>query len=126
MPAGLGAGTFDLVLIGSHGALSIANAITVTDALVTSTEVRAWTKRISDTEVKVYAKDLVGAGKVQFMLGDKEIAWVRAVDESDSKLRMSDGSGYLVRTVDLLPGKNRFEILVDGERVFRATYVPKV
>ena len=125
LPAGLGAGTFDLVLVGSHGALSIANAITVTDPLVTNTEVRAWTKRISDTEVKVYAKDIVGSGKVQFMLGGKEIAWVNAVDETDTKLSFANGFSYLVRTVDLAPGKNRFEILVDGERVFRATYVPK-
>ena len=125
LPAGLGAGTFDLVWVGSHGALSIANAITVTDALVTSTEVRAWTKRISGTEVKVYAKDLVGAGKVQFMLGGKEFAWVNAVDASYPKLSFANGFSYLVRTVELSAGKNRFEILVDGERVFRATYVPK-
>ena len=125
LPAGLGAGTFDLVLVGSHGALSIANAVTVTMDVVTSTEVRAWTKRISDTEVKVYAKDIVGSGKVQFMLGGKEIAWVNAVDETDTKLSFANGFSYLVRTVDLAPGKNRFEILVDGERVFRATHVPK-
>ena len=62
---------------------------------------------------------------MQFLLVGKEIAWVRAVDESDPKLSFANGFSYLVRTVELSPGKNRFEILVDGERVFRATYVPK-
>ena len=55
----------------------------------------------------------------------KQLAWVRAEDETDSKLSFANGFSYLVRTVDLSPGKNRFEILVDGERAFRATYSMK-
>jgi hypothetical protein len=37
-------------------------------------------------------------------------------------LLVAQGRSYFVRTVTLKSGKNRFEILVDGERVRRATY----
>jgi hypothetical protein len=73
----------------------------------------------------MYAKDPVGDGKIQFFVDGKELAWVNAVDESDPKLSVASGYPYLVRSVDLKPGKNRFEIKLDGERVWRATYVPR-
>jgi hypothetical protein len=63
--------------------------------------------------------------KVQFVLSGREIAWIRAVDELDPKLSFAGGSAYLVRTVKLSSGKNRFEIVVEGERVWRATYAPR-
>lgn len=81
-----------------------------------------FTKKISDTQVKVYAKDIVNIGKVQFFVGDREIAWVRATSADDSKLRTYNGVPYLVRTVTLEPGKNRIEIKVDGGRAWFATY----
>lgn len=81
-----------------------------------------FTKKISDTQVKVYAKDIVNIGKVQFFVGDREIAWVRATSPDDSKLRTYNGVPYLVRTVTLDPGKNRIEIKVDGGRAWFATY----
>jgi hypothetical protein len=82
-----------------------------------------WPKKLSDRSIKLYAKNIVGEGKVQFMLNGKEIAWVRAVDESDPKLREANGFYYLVRTVSLKAGmKNVVEIFVDGERVRRAAY----
>ena len=83
-----------------------------------------WTKKISDTQVKVYAKKIIGAGKVQFFQNGEEVAWVRAESSEDPKLRIISsgpmaGVDYLVRTRDLQPGKNVFEIYVDGERVER-------
>lgn len=81
-----------------------------------------FTKKISDNEVKVYAKDIVGIGKVQFFVGGREIAWVRASSPDDPKLRTFNGVPYLVRTVTLDPGKNRIEIKVDGGRAWFATY----
>jgi hypothetical protein len=71
-----------------------------------------------DNTVKVYVDDVVGAGKVQIMHNGVEIAWLDASSESDPKLR----NGYLVRTVDLAPGKNVIEIFVDGKRVDRKAY----
>jgi hypothetical protein len=67
--------------------------------------------------------DVVGAGKVQFMLNGKEIAWVRASDNRDPKLRFADESSYLVRTIQLVAGQaNVIEIYVDGELVKTAAY----
>lgn len=91
------------------------------------TSFKVWTKRISDTQVKVYARNPIGAGKLQFMVNGDEIAWVRAVDENDPKLRIAQtgplaGVGYLVRTVSLEAGKNAFEIYLEGERVRRVAY----
>jgi hypothetical protein len=107
--------------------LQVQAGVQVAESLeVNKPSVRGFSKLQKDgNSIKLYAKDLVGAGKVQFMLGGKEIAWVNAKDASDPKLRLANGSSYLVRTVDLAAGKNRFEILVDGVRIFRASYVPK-
>jgi hypothetical protein len=61
------------------------------------------------------------------MLNGREIAWVRAIDATDPKLRTVTagpmaGVSYLVRTITLQPGKNALEIYVDGERVRRVAY----
>ena len=72
---------------------------------------------------KIYAKNVVDAGKVQFFFNGKEIAWVNATSESDPKLRTANGAHYLVRTVDLVLGqKNVLEIYLDGERIRRTAY----
>jgi hypothetical protein len=73
--------------------------------------------------VKIYASDLIGVGKVQFMVNGKEIAWVNAVSEADSKLKTANGPDYLVRTVSLIAGqKNVFEVYLNGERIRRSAY----
>lgn len=81
-----------------------------------------FTSKTSVSVVKVYAKDIVGIGKVQFFVNGREIAWVRAESARDPKLRIDNSYPYLVRTVRLGPGKNRFEILVNGDRAWFATY----
>lgn len=87
-----------------------------------------WTKRLpGNSQAKLYAKSVVGVGKVQFFFNSREIAWVRAIDETDPKLRVITsgpmiGANYLVRTVDLKIGKNVLEIYLDGERVRRTAY----
>ena len=81
-----------------------------------------FTKKISATQVKVYAKDIVGIGKVQFLVNDREVAWVRAESTDDPKLRIENSYPYMVRTVTLSPGKNRIEIRVDSDRAWFATY----
>ena len=57
----------------------------------------------------------------------EKIAWLRAEDNNDQKLRVIEsgpmqGTAYLVRTVQLSPGKNVLEVYVDGERVRRTAY----
>jgi hypothetical protein len=120
VPAGLAAGTYDLVIVSSAGRLVVQNAIVVSgSASTTSTgEARPSTKRLVDDSVKVWVFDVVGAGKVQIFVNGKEIAWVNATDVNDSKLF----NGYLVRTVELAEGKNVIEVFVDGERERRTVY----
>lgn len=82
-----------------------------------------WTKRNGDN-VKLYAKNVIGLGKVQFFMNGEEIAWIRAEDETDPKLRViteghMKGATYLVRDRDLPVGKNVFEIYLNGERIER-------
>ena len=104
----------------------------VLETLVAGDQImKTWTKRLDgNTEAKMYAKNIVGVGKVQFFLNGREIAWVRAVDATDPKLRVitqgpMSGANYLVRTVPLSLGKNVLEIYLDGVRVTRVAYSRK-
>ena len=118
IPETLSSGTYDLVISSSTGNVTITNAITVAGVAVGEPqEPRGSTTRIDDT-VKIRVFNPAGAGKVQIMVNGEEIAWVRTDDPNDSKLT----NGYLVRTVELEPGKNVIEILVDGERIRRNAY----
>jgi hypothetical protein len=111
-------------------ATTVADRFTVTKSVVIGTAgntgaLATWTSNQNDGTVKMYAKNVVGAGKVQFMLNGVEIAWVRAASTADSKLRLAgaEGAAYLVRTVDLVEGKkNILEIYVDGVRTTRTAY----
>lgn len=100
------------------GCLDTPSESTPNDSIIST-----WRISLYKRPVKMYAKNIVGAGKIQFMVNGKEVAWVRAVDETDAKLREANGFYYLVRTVRLVPGqKNALEIYVDGERIWRAAY----
>jgi hypothetical protein len=124
-PAGLTPGNnVDLVINSSYGTLTHQDAFDIpARTCVDDSSTGTWTKNLGSGEVKMYAKNIVGAGKVQFMLNGEEIAWVRATSAADSKLRTANGASYLVRTVDLVEGqKNVLEIYVDGVRAWRAAY----
>ena len=93
--------------------------------IIGSADVASWTSNQNDGTVKMYAKNIVGAGKVQFMVNGEEIAWIRATTFADPKLRLAgaQGAAYLVRTIDLVEGqKNVLEIYVDGVRTTRSAY----
>ena len=125
-PAGLTPGNnVDLVINSSSGTLTHQDAFDIPAAECSSSAgIGYWTKLQNDRgSAKFYAKNIVGAGKVQFMLNGEEIAWVRATSAADSKLRSANGASYLVRPVDLVEGqKNVLEIYVDGVRAWRAAY----
>ena len=124
-PSGLTPGNnVDLVINSSSGTLTHQDAFDIpARTCVDDSSTGTWTKNLNDGTVKMYAKNIVGAGKVQFMLNGEEIAWVRATSAADSKLRSANGASYLVRTVDLVEGqKNVLEIYVDGVRAWRAAY----
>ena len=128
VPAGLTPGNnVDLVINSSSGTLTHQDAFDIpADTCAAVLSKGRWTQLQSDgTTVKIYAKDPIGDGKIQFFVDGEEIAWVNAIDEADPKLSFASSYPYLVRSVELKPGKNRFEIKLDGVRVWRATYVPK-
>ena len=126
-PEGLTSGNnVDLVINSSYGTLTHQDAFDIpVPACVDDSIPSARTKNLNNGSVKIFAKNVVDAGKVQLMLNGKEVAWVRAVDEADPKLSFAFSNPYLVRSVALHEGKNRFEIKLDGVRVWRATHVPK-
>ena len=120
-------GTYQPVVESSQGRVSITIDFTVIESFDAESQgdFKAWTKLITENQVKMYAKNLIGEGKVQFFVDGEEIAWVRAENTEDPKLRNAQGSYYLVRTVELMPGKQALEIYLDGERVWRAAYTLK-
>jgi hypothetical protein len=127
LPTTLAAGSYDLVLESSAGRVTIQSAIRIGGAL-SSESLGFWTRASlnpdgSVSSVRFYAKDPIGVGKVQFKVNGREISWIRAIDETDPKLRtLSNGLPYLVRNVTLEPGKNALEIYRDGVRIWRAAY----
>lgn len=81
-----------------------------------------WVKRISDSQIKFYAKYPQLNQKIQFMYQDstgryRELAWMRIqAEDLDSQGHYQDLTNgiYFVRTLNLVPGKNRLKIFVDG------------
>lgn len=111
-----------LATCGSNGvawlnSASLGEAPAVDPSAPAASEFRAWTKAIDGGAMKFYARGVIGAGKITFVLNGREVAFVRASGGSDSKINLA-GDG-MVRTVKLKPGKNVLEIYQDGERVVR-------
>lgn len=133
VPAGLAAGSYPVVLTNGFGSSANGTLVIAADAaapeplVAVDQEFKVWTKRLNNDEAKMYAKNVVGEGKIVFKLNGVEIAWVRATDANDRKLRVitegpMTGANYLVRTVDLKEGRNVLEIYQDGERIRRTIY----
>lgn len=116
------AGEYNLEVVSSFGFLTVQPSIFVADGSLGVQGLQVIIKRISDTQAKIWAKNPIDAGKIQFKLNDREIAWIRAIDTEDPKLRKVNELYYLVRTIDLKPGKNALEVFVEGERVRRVSY----
>lgn len=120
----LPAGRYAIRVVADNGSAVYQDGILVVAGTNPSGDPKFWTKRLSDGTAKIYASNIVGVGKVQFFVNGKEVAWVRAVDGTDPKLRHANGVSYLVRTVELKDtGKTRLEVKVDGKRVRFTTYV---
>jgi hypothetical protein len=88
---------------------------------------QSWTKRVSDTEVKIYVKYPQLGQKVQLMFENaatagqyRERGWLRVqardLNEQGHYVGLQNEI-YFVRTVTLEPGKNRFRVVVDGKQV---------
>jgi hypothetical protein len=106
-----------------------ASATVIVGTVGNVSDLSAWTSLKPDNQVKVYVKNVIGAGKVQIMVNGEEIAWTRAMSITNidgASLRNAGGAYYLVRTVTLETGsKTAIEIYVDGKRETRSAYTGK-
>lgn len=124
LPENLGAGTHDLYLESSIGNLTYLNAITVSGY----GEMSAWTKKISDTQAKVYVKYPTVGEKLTISHqtggnGSYETVYHKTTSsETMEGLRVVAGVGsYIVRTIDLAD-INRIRVDVGDERLVQVRY----
>lgn len=121
-------GEYSLDLVTGNGQITVLGALIVyLEINLESQEAEFVTKRISDNEVKVYAKHVTGIGKVQFMVNGQEIAWVRTDDPQHAKLRRVILNGkevsYLVRTL-IVDRQVEIDIKLNGVTEHTAIYSP--
>ena len=129
IPEGIPAGTYDLQITSSIGNLTYLDAITVSGSVTSSSygEVFAWTKRISDSQVKVYVKyptigEKIRIGHQTGGSGSYETVFVRTLDsETDESLTVNIHGSYIVRTIDL-ENINRIRVTVGDERMVQVRY----
>lgn len=119
IPSDLPAGSHHLIVSSPGGTAVIQDAIKVESE---PEKLQVSIRRNQDDSVRIFAKNVVGEGKIQFYLNGKEIAWIRAANGSDPKIRSTPLGEYLVRVVNLVPGKNVIEVSQDGERLRRVAY----
>lgn len=82
-----------------------------------------YAKQIAENKVKIYAKDIVGVGKVSFISNGRQVGWVRASSETDGKLRKTSAGYYFVRTATIAPGGQvLIEIKVDGKLAYTEAF----
>ena len=86
-----------------------------------------WTKRISQTEVKVYIKNPEPGKKYRILhqtggSGTFESVFVKTIESTtDSSLRFNAQGRYIVRTIDL-DEINRIRIRIDDDEVWKVRY----
>jgi hypothetical protein len=141
LPGHVPAGVQSLVLESSFGRLTIQDAFTIRIGTASSSSPRFFTKAQlgpvsgfdslpSVFEVKIYARDIVGAGKVQFLVNGREVAWVRAANSSETKLNVAaagtpDGMVRSISVASLTRGRNVLEVYLNGERVARRIFTAR-
>lgn len=123
LPKNLTPGLKDLVVTSNSGLLTVQGALEIAIGALSVTPTFYTKMNLEQGVLKIYARNVVGVGKVQFFANGREIAWVRAADAEDARLNLR--SHGMVRSVSLaamLAGKNSFEIHVDGQRVLRRAH----
>ena len=132
VPAGLELGAQELVVIAAGQSIRVQEQIVITSTNVQSAascigqEPNLWTKRVSDTEAKVYIK--CGTPGVSYRIdvqqngGDYETLITRTlVDENDDRQVFNSVGRYIVRTIDL-ESKTRIRIFADDEKQWQVVY----
>ena len=131
LPEGLEPGTYDLYIMSSIGNLTYKDAITIT-GLVTGTvcaneAMSWWTKRMGETEVKVYIKCPELNAKIRVLhqtggSGDYESVYVKTItDENDPVMVINEFGKYIVRTIEL-EEINRIRIRIDDVELWKVRY----
>lgn len=119
VPLGVIPGLKDLVVSSDSGKLTVQDALEIIAKADKSPNF--YTKMQPDRQsVKIYAHNIVGLGKIQFFHNGLEVAWtrVREIEDFDGATPIvGEHSVYLVRTRDLVPGRNDFRIKADGQWV---------
>ena len=122
IPEGLSMGSKDLTVVTAAGQTIAANLFSIVEAGPSMVPAGFSSIKRVGNSVRLFVLNPEGLGKVQFKINGREIAWVRAVDASDPKLRNVTGRAYFVRNANLKAGKNAIEIFIDGKRVKRNAY----
>jgi hypothetical protein len=115
-------GLKDLVVLSSSGTLTVQGALRVVAGEEITTQLTTTSIKRIGNSVRLFVSEPAGLGKIQFKINGREIAWVRAVEATDPKLRQANGRSYFVRNAALSKGKNAIEIYVDGKRVKRVSH----
>jgi len=131
IPKDLNPGTYSLVIQTPLGELTYLDALVVSVGDVgpiSYGEMSAWTKRISDSQAKVYVKFPTVGEKVRIShqtggSGSYETIYVKTTSsETMEGLRIVEGVGtYIVRTIDLVD-INRIRVTVGDERPVQVRY----
>jgi hypothetical protein len=129
-PANLEAGEYDLVIQSSIGNLTYLDAFVAKEEVIeadTYDQMNAWTKRISDTQVKVYVKYPTVGQKLRIShqtggSGEYQTVFVKTIEsETDSALITNANGSYVVRTIDL-DQINRIRVTVGDSTEVQVRY----
>lgn len=132
IPEGLSPGTYDLQVMTSSGLITLLDALTITGPSPSSPAddvetMSVWTKRISDTQAKVYIKWPTLGSKIRVLhqvggSGSYEVLFVKTLTSyTDDALVVSEFGTYIVRSIDL-EAINRIRISVDNEEIWKVRY----
>jgi hypothetical protein len=122
IPASMPTGSKDLIVVTAAGQTTSTKLFTVVEVGPSIVQAGFSSIKRTGNSVRMFVLNPQGLGKVQFKINGREIAWVRAVDETDPKIRVANDRSYFVRNSSLRSGKNAVEIFIDGTRVKRASY----
>lgn len=123
-------GEAELTLSSPYGNVSFPfafNLVNGSDLNANYGELSAWTRRISETEAKVYVKYPTLGEKAVISVqrggaGDYETIFSRTIESpSDEALRLNEYGSYIVRTVEL-GTTTRFRVFVGGEKHVQVRY----
>jgi hypothetical protein len=112
---------YETSIVDKNGNKIPGPVVDVTQIQTTIADRDALIKRLPNGKVKVWLFNPINVGKVQFLVKDKEIAWVRRTSTDfiqSAKLRVMSLSKmpYLVRTLRLPGGAvSEFKFVVKGE-----------